>query len=154
MNRNYDVDKVASTYASFRASTETIFYCNWMVGFPGETEEDFQKTVELVKALDLQINVAIPFSARPGTPAENLSDQISEEVKTRRVTHLTKIIADMKVEAFRKELHFLVDVRLKPLLENIGKAELQQYHEPQSHEKPVFFQKITRTSLSKVAAQE
>lgn len=154
MNRNYDVDKVASTYASFRASTETIFYCNWMVGFPGETEEDFQKTVELVKALDLQINVAIPFSARPGTPAENLGDQISEEVKTRRVTHLTKIIAEMKVDAFRKELHFLAAERLKPLLENIGKAEMQQYHEPQSHEKPVFFQKIARISLSAVAAQE
>ncbi|WP_081769026.1 radical SAM protein [Herbaspirillum sp. RV1423] len=68
MNRGYNINKVTEAYASFRETTDTIFYCNWMVGFPGETEEDFAQTIALVKRLDLHINVAIPFSVRPGTP--------------------------------------------------------------------------------------
>lgn len=141
MNRNYDIEKVASVYASFRTSTDTVFYCNWMTGFPGETEEDFQRTVDLVKALDLQINVAIPFSARPDTPAEHLSEQIQEETKARRTTQLTNVIADLKVAMFERRLSFLDQARLRPLLEQMRKAEMQQYQDVPIKEKPVSFLK-------------
>lgn len=125
MNRNYDIAKVACVYAQFRDST-TVFYCNWMVGFPGETEEDFQRTMDLVNVLDLQINVAIPFSPRPGTPAESLGQQVDEATKANRVARLTEAIADMKVRMLKKELEGLDEERLAPLLENIRQAESQQ----------------------------
>lgn len=142
MNRNYDISKVASMYASFRNTTDTIFYCNWMVGFPGETDDDFQKTVDLVKTLDLQINVAIPFSARPGTPAEEFPNQISEELKAHRVTHLTDVIADLKVDMFRALLGFLSKERLEPLLQQIRTAEVEQYQEPHVRVRPITFHKF------------
>lgn len=126
MNRNYDIEKVARIYASFRTSTDTVFYCNWMVGFPGESDADFQMTVDLVKALDLQINVAIPFSLRPDTPAEYFPEQIDEETKAQRVTLLANVIADIKVAMFKKELSFLDDARQILLLKLIRSAELQQ----------------------------
>lgn len=150
MNRNYDIAKVAAVYASFRTSTDTIFYCNWMTGFPGETEEDFQRTVDLVKALNLQINVAIPFSARPNTPAAHLSEQIPEETKLRRTTELTNVIADLKVAMFERQLSFLDQARLRPLLDQMRKAEMQQYQTAPNKEKPVNFlthQKDQRPNL-------
>ncbi|WP_205853072.1 radical SAM protein [Polaromonas sp. AER18D-145] len=125
MNRNYDIAKLAGIYSQFRDSA-TVFYCNWMVGFPGETEEDFQRTMDLVNVLNLQINVAIPFSPRPGTPAENFDRQIDEATKASRVARLTDAIADLKVRMFKKELESLHEERLTPLLEQIRQAESQQ----------------------------
>jgi tRNA-2-methylthio-N6-dimethylallyladenosine synthase len=79
MNRNYNIERVSSLLSTFKSSTDTVFYCNWMVGFPGETEEDFQQTVSLVKAQNFHINVAIPFSVRPDTAAEHLIGKIDED---------------------------------------------------------------------------
>ncbi len=139
MNRNYNIEKVTSVYSSFRTSTDTVFYCNWMVGFPGETERDFRDTIELVKTLDLQINVAIPFSARPDTPAEKLHAQISEDVKNQRVKELTAVIAEVKMDQFRKPLAFLDSSRLNHILEQIRTAEMEQYDPSANRATPVKF---------------
>lgn len=139
MNRGSTVDSVASVYAKFRRDTEVVFYCNWMVGFPGETEQDFQRTVELAKMLDLQISVAIPFSSRPGTPAEQFGDQIDDATKTRRVSRLTEVIAEIKAAQFDKHLSFLDVARRQPLLELIRKAEARLYAEPNAGLRPVIF---------------
>lgn len=137
MNRGYNIVKIAETYRTLRNSTDTIFYCNWLVGFPGETEEDFEQTLKLAQTLNLHINVVIPFSSRPGTPAANIELQISEEVKAERVARLTAIISDMKVSLFDQKLNFLSEDIRKPLLDKIRKAELEQYHDPKTSEKMI-----------------
>ncbi len=131
MNRGYNIIKVADAYASFRGETNTIFYCNWMVGFPGETDEDFTQTVELMKRLDLHINVAIPFSARPDTPAADMDKQICETTIKARVDLLTQIIADMKASTFEKALHFLDESRRATILEHIRAGESIRYDDRQ-----------------------
>jgi tRNA A37 methylthiotransferase MiaB len=145
MNRGSTVDSVASVYAKFRRETEVVFYCNWMVGFPGETEQDFQRTVELAKMLDLQISVAIPFSSRPGTPAEQFGDQIDDATKTGRVSRLTEVIAEIKAAQFDKHLSFLDDARRQPLLELIRKAEARLYAESNAGLRPVIFHRHPST---------
>jgi tRNA A37 methylthiotransferase MiaB len=131
MNRGYNIEKISNAYASFRAETETIFYCNWMVGFPGETDDDFTQTVELVKRLDLHINIAIPFSARPDTPAADMDRKIDETTKSARVNQLTQVIANMKASMFEEALHFLEESRRTPILNYIRAGETVQYEDRQ-----------------------
>ena len=144
MNRG-SIDAVTDVYASFRKETNVVFYGNWMVGFPGETEEDFQRTVELAKKLDLQISVAIPFSSRPGTLAEQFAEHIDEATKADRVSRLTDVIATIKAAQFDEHLSFLDDDRRLPLLELIRAAETRLYAEPSSVERPLIFHRHLQT---------
>jgi len=145
MNRG-SIDAATELYAAFRKETNVVFYGNWMVGFPGETEEDFQSTVELARKLDLQINVAIPFSSRPGTPAEHFAGQIDEATKTKRVSQLTDVIAVIKMAQFEKHLLFLDEARRLPLLELIRAAEARLYAEPTIVERPLTFHRRPQTA--------
>jgi len=144
MNRG-SIDAAVSVYAAFRKETGVIFYGNWMVGFPGETEEDFLRTVELAKRLDLQISVAIPFSSRPGTPAEHFAEQIDEATKAQRVARLTEVIAEIKAAQFDKHLSFLDEARRLALLELIRKAEARLYAEPRATEQSLTFHRRPQT---------
>jgi len=145
MNRG-SIDAATQLYAAFRKETNVVFYGNWMVGFPGETEEDFHSTIELTKKLDLQINVAIPFSSRPGTPAEHFAGQLDEATKTERVSRLTDVIAVIKMAQFHKHFSFLDDARRLPLLELIRTAEARLYAEPTIVERPLTFHRRPQTS--------
>lgn len=146
MNRNPDLSKIYDMYAMFRKTTDVVFYCNWMVGFPGETESDFQQTVALARSLNLHINVAIPFSARPDTPAEQYAGQIDEKTKEYRLSRLSLELARMKAAMFDQQLAFVDDDARQSLLQQIELAEMQQYQAPLAEERPVVFQKRLPTS--------
>ena len=62
-----------------RLSTDII------VGFPGETDDDFEQTLDLVKTLGFDTSYSFIFSARPGTPAANLEDSVPLDVKKQRL---------------------------------------------------------------------
>ncbi len=133
MRRGYKVGQVTRLCFALRRSSDTVFYGNWMVGFPGETQAEYLETVVLVQELDFQINVAIPFSARPDTPANEMTGQISEREKEQRLLGLNRVIADMKVASFAGRLAFLEPKRRAPLLQRIGEAELVQYDDQASN---------------------
>ncbi len=64
-----------------------------IVGFPGETEAQFQQTLDLVDSIGFdQLNTAA-YSPRPGTPAAHWSDQVPEEVKADRLQRLNHLVA-------------------------------------------------------------
>lgn len=141
MNRGTGIEKAVATYSDFRRNTDVVFYCNWMVGFPGETEDDFAETVALAKRLNLQINVAIPFSSRPDTAADQYGSHLSENIKCERVQRLTEVLADVKAAQFHNRLSFLEEERREPLLELIRAAEKKLYAEPTSEVRPVVLYK-------------
>jgi len=73
-----------------------------IVGFPGETEEQFQRTVQLVEDIGfLTVNLAA-YSPRPNTPAAELQDQVPEEVKKRRLQLLKETVLRSALEQSRK----------------------------------------------------
>src|SRR5215470_15688109 len=74
-----------------------------MVGFPGETDDDFRKTYELIKSVPLTYLHIFPYSSRPGTVAAGLPNQIPEHVSRFRAKSLRDLIAQ-KNEAFRQSL--------------------------------------------------
>ena len=61
---------------------------DFIVGFPGETERDFEATLALVEELDYDISFSFVYSPRPGTPAASLADDTSAEVKQQRLAAL------------------------------------------------------------------
>jgi tRNA-2-methylthio-N6-dimethylallyladenosine synthase len=61
---------------------------DFIVGFPGETDEDFQDTMELVRSLDFDVSFSFIYSPRPGTPAASLPDATPMEVKKHRLSIL------------------------------------------------------------------
>lgn len=124
MNRTYEIDDDLIQKISYlKENTDVVFYTNWMVGFHSETEEDFQQTVDLAKRLNLQINMAIPFSERPNTPVMNMENKISIKVKKDRHTRLFNILKKIKRDEFEKELLLLEENERNEILDKIMLAE-------------------------------
>jgi tRNA-2-methylthio-N6-dimethylallyladenosine synthase len=65
---------------------------DFIVGFPGETEDDFNKTMKLIDEIGFDNSFSFIFSPRPGTPAANLADDTPHAVKLKRLQHLQSVI--------------------------------------------------------------
>jgi len=65
---------------------------DFIVGFPGETEEDFEATLKLISDLNFDQSFSFIFSARPGTPAASLPDDVPLTVKKQRLTRLQSLV--------------------------------------------------------------
>lgn len=68
------------------------FSSDFIVGFPGETEDDFNKTMELVNDIKYDISFSFIYSARPGTPASELQDDMTQEIKLNRLHRLQELL--------------------------------------------------------------
>ncbi|MBS1269559.1 MAG: tRNA-2-methylthio-N(6)-dimethylallyladenosine synthase [Gammaproteobacteria bacterium] len=65
---------------------------DFIVGFPGETEDDFEATMDLVHGVGFDRSFSFIYSARPGTPAAELPDDVPMDIKKRRLAHLQEVI--------------------------------------------------------------
>jgi tRNA-2-methylthio-N6-dimethylallyladenosine synthase len=65
---------------------------DFIVGFPGETQEDFDKLMKLIEDVGFDASFSFVFSARPGTPAANLADDTPQDVKLKRLQHLQAVV--------------------------------------------------------------
>ena len=93
MNRKYTkehyltlVDKIRTAVPDIAITTDII------VGFPGETEEDFQETLDVVRKAKYDSAFTFIYSKRSGTPAAKMPDQVSEEVVHERFDRLLKVV--------------------------------------------------------------
>ena len=68
---------------------------DFIVGFPSETEEDFERTLELIEEARFDSAFSFVYSARPGTPAANLRDSVPDEIKQRRLERLQARIREL-----------------------------------------------------------
>jgi len=68
---------------------------DFIVGFPGETDADFEATMQLIEEIGFDLSFSFVYSARPGTPASTFPDDISPEVKKARLARLQSRINDM-----------------------------------------------------------
>ena len=103
MNRKYTkeqylnlAEKMKSQIPNLTLSTDII------VGFPGETEEDFQDTLDVVRKVNFEQVFMFIYSRRVGTPADKMENQISEEVKHERFDRL-KSLVESQIEANNKK---------------------------------------------------
>ncbi len=93
MKRGYTATEYKSTIRKLRAVRPDIsLSSDFIVGFPGETEDDFAKLMTLVEDVGFDASFSFIFSPRPGTPAANLPDDTPHEVKLRRLQTLQKAL--------------------------------------------------------------
>lgn len=95
MNRHYNTDEFRKLIAHIREEVEDIaISTDLIVGFPGEDEELFNKTMDFVKEMDFSQIHIFPYSKRQGTPASKMENQVAEEEKKIRVKKINAIAED------------------------------------------------------------
>jgi tRNA-2-methylthio-N6-dimethylallyladenosine synthase len=93
MNRRHTRADYLEAIARMRdAHPDFAFSSDFIVGFPGESEDDFRATLSLVDEVGYASAFSFKYSARPGTPAADMDDQISDEVKSERLYRLQAAI--------------------------------------------------------------
>ncbi|MCF8211245.1 MAG: tRNA (N6-isopentenyl adenosine(37)-C2)-methylthiotransferase MiaB [Rhodoferax sp.] len=93
MKRGYSAMEYKSTVRKLRAiRPDMAMSSDFIVGFPGETEDDFGKMMKLIDDIGFDNSFSFIYSPRPGTPAANLADNTAHEVKLRRLQHLQAVI--------------------------------------------------------------
>ena len=93
MKRGYTAMEYKSTIRKLRAiRPDMAISSDFIVGFPGETEEDFAKMMKLIDDVGFDNSFSFIFSPRPGTPAANLQDETPHDVKLKRLQHLQGVI--------------------------------------------------------------
>ncbi|MEZ5306974.1 MAG: tRNA (N6-isopentenyl adenosine(37)-C2)-methylthiotransferase MiaB [Pyrinomonadaceae bacterium] len=105
MKRGHTVESYKKKIDSIRSSPRNIsLTTDIIVGFPGETEEDFEKTYELFEYCRYDSAYIFKYSPRPGTPAAELVDDVSKEEKTRRFLRLEALQRRIQQESFQSDI--------------------------------------------------
>ena len=94
---------------------------DFIVGFPGETDEDFEQTMQLVEEVEYAQAFSFKYSQRPGTPAAAQPDQVDEEVKAERLSRLQALLSEQQ-HRFNKGC---IGRRLPVLFEKYGRKQGQ-----------------------------
>ena len=93
MKRGYTALEFKSVVRKLRAARPDIsMSTDFIVGFPGETDDDFEKTMKLIEDVGFDASFSFVYSARPGTPAVELTDDTPQDVKLARLSRLQKRI--------------------------------------------------------------
>ncbi|MGO9310940.1 MAG: MiaB/RimO family radical SAM methylthiotransferase, partial [Spirochaetia bacterium] len=114
MGRRYLSHRVIESVRRLReARGDPFIAADFIVGFPGETEEDFQETREMISRLDFAALHVFPFSPRPGTAAASMKPVVPERVRRARARALTALSREHSAAYARRWLGRGVDVLLE-----------------------------------------
>ncbi|HJN23675.1 MAG TPA: tRNA (N6-isopentenyl adenosine(37)-C2)-methylthiotransferase MiaB [Rhodospirillales bacterium] len=103
MNRRHKVDDYRRLADQLRAARPDLaLSSDFIVGFPGETDDDFKATVQLIKDVGFVQAYSFKFSPRPGTPAAALEARIAEDVKAERLASLQELLKGQQ-QAFNED---------------------------------------------------
>ena len=93
MNRRYTAAEYEDVVARLRAARPDIaLSSDFIVGFPGETDEDFEQTLAFVRRVGFAQSYSFKYSARPGTPAAAMKNQIPDDVSQKRLEALQALL--------------------------------------------------------------
>lgn len=119
MNRSYTkeqylelIDRIKKTIPDVAISTDII------VGFPGETEEDFEETLDLARKVQYDSAFTFIYSKRKGTPADEMEDQIPDDIKHDRFNRLVEVINESSANKNKEYQGRTVEVLVEGLSKN------------------------------------
>ncbi len=128
MRRKYNVAMLERNAAYIRKVMPQVnFSADVIVGFPGETEEDFASTCEVLKRIGFLHLHIFTYSKRPGTEAAAMPEQVDENIKTDRLHRLEAIAAEMKAERLQEII--ATDEPLTVLAETVSGGHLMGHTE-------------------------
>lgn len=122
MNRKHTIE----TYIDIIRKTKEIrpdiaLSSDFIVGFPGETENDFQATLDLVKEVGYAQAYSFKYSPRQGTPGALMDKQVAEEIKSERLKRLQDLLSQQQLDFNKKSIGKTVPI----LLDRVGKKDYQ-----------------------------
>ena len=118
MNRKYTIDEYKKLFNQIKEKVKNVAVTtDIIVGFPNETDEDFQKTLDIVNYCKFDGAYTFIFSPREGTAAAKMEDKIPMSVKEERLHKLNELVNKYSLESNKKMLEKVVDVLI------IGKSE-------------------------------
>jgi len=111
MRRGYTVERYLEICDTLRTRVEGIeIASDFIVGFPGETAEDFDRTVALMERVRFQNSFVFKYSPRPGTDAASLTDDVSEDEKKRRNQVLLEVQERQSLDLNRSRIGRKVEI--------------------------------------------
>jgi tRNA-2-methylthio-N6-dimethylallyladenosine synthase len=118
MNRKYSAKHYLNLISKIRRSIRNIsISTDVIVGFPGETQKDFQETVKLMKLIKFDMAYLAEYSPRPNTAAAKMKDGISSTEKHRRYQTLNKILKKTALENNKKMIGQITEVLIERIVE-------------------------------------
>jgi tRNA-2-methylthio-N6-dimethylallyladenosine synthase len=121
MNRKHTADDYRAAIERFRIARQDIaFSSDFIVGFPGETEEDFLATLALVTQIGYAGAYSFKYSPRPGTPAADMRETVSTEEMDERLVRLQELIDSQQSAFNRATIGKSVDVLFERAARNPG----------------------------------
>ncbi len=119
MNRNHKVEKYLEIYKLIKQKNHNVeFSSDFIVGYPGETDCDFNDTIKLVKKIKFINSYSFIYSPRPGTPASKLKE-INKEIAKERLLNLQSVLEDHQI----KKNESLIGSTIEVLVENKLKSQ-------------------------------
>ena len=122
MNRHHTVADYMHIIERMReARPDMAISGDFIVGFPGETDEDFEETLKVVEQVKYASAFSFKYSTRPGTPGADMKDQVPEDVKSERLQRLQALLNQQQVEFNQTCIGRKMDI----LLEKKGRRQGQ-----------------------------
>ncbi len=118
MNRKYTIDEYKKLFDQIKSKVKNVTVtADIIVGFPNETDDDFQKTLDIVNYCKFDGAYTFIFSPREGTAAARMEDKISMEVKQKRLHELNNLVNKYSLESNKKLLDKIVPVLISGISE-------------------------------------
>ena len=123
MKRGYTVLEYKSLVRKLRAARPDLsLSSDFIIGFPGETEADFEATMKLIDEVGFDSSFSFIYSPRPGTPAADLADDTPQEVKLERLARLQRRIDEQSAVISER----MVGTRQRILVEAVSKKNAEE----------------------------
>ncbi len=131
MNRAHSAESYLDLITHIRAARPDMALSgDFIVGFPGETEADFEATLNLVRAVKYASAFSFKYSKRPGTPASAMQGQVAEAVKTERLARLNALLeksqADFNTATVGRALPVLIEREGRKPAQIVGRSPYLQ----------------------------
>jgi tRNA-2-methylthio-N6-dimethylallyladenosine synthase len=111
MNRKHTRQDYFKIIEKLRAARPDMgLSSDFIVGFPGETDKDFEDTMDLIRQVGFTQCYSFKYSPRPGTPAADAKIQVEEKVKTERLAELQKLLTEQQIDFNKKFVPSVMDM--------------------------------------------
>jgi tRNA-2-methylthio-N6-dimethylallyladenosine synthase len=123
MNRGHTVQDYVDIVGKARAARPDLaLSSDFIVGYPGESDAEFQETLDLVRAVGFAASYAFKYSSRPGTPGAELKNQIDDDTKAARLLTLQQLLEDQRQAFNRGAIGRTMPVLFEKLGRHAGQA--------------------------------
>ena len=122
MNRNHNIEEYLSTFDKLKEINSNIeFSSDFIIGYPGEEDQDFKDTFNLIERVKFINSYSFIFSPRPGTVAENL-DLIEKKISFERLEKIQNILFENQIQMNKSLEGKVIDVLVENLTDDKSKA--------------------------------